>query len=265
MYYLSKLLKIRDLIEKSREIKQNSTKLYREFQEQFLKEKRKIELNSDYTAEGKDRLIKSLKKKKSRELLQISKNQRDLYMGNLNKAKELAEEVAFAKLPAVDQKKMERFDKSLSELKTEILLSTNPESAKVKLKKFIKSIDEYSLADKLKANFTELISPVIEQLDSKQKAQFKKDFQNMFDDVRKRSMTDEALETIELMDISNNLSQAKIFNQLVTQKAGENFGNEIASYINRPNDYFDRYPEDLEPISDTRTVEEIIEEENAKK
>jgi hypothetical protein len=260
---MSNIDKINELIQKAHDVRQGTTSLYRSFQEQFVEDRQKISFNRQYSDEGKRVLIEHLRKQKGVELLQLARSQRGLYDTYIADAKKLADKLAFAKPSKVDPVKAERFSKRLAEVKTEILLSTSAKSAKEKLEAFIATIDEHAFADTVKDQFAELVTPILATAGD-DGGRYRLELSQMFDGVRKGTMTPEAQEAAGLLESTEALAQSTIFIPLVEEKIKEHIGREAATYINRPDEYFAEHPEDDKPISRLRTHEEILMEELAK-
>jgi hypothetical protein len=260
---MSKVIQVRELIQKAHDIRQSSTGLYRAFQEQFIEDKLKIQQNRTYSDEGKRSLTESLVKRKSVELLQLTRSQKELYQHYLKQAKGIADGLAFAKPPKVDPEKEDRFNKRLAELQTELLLATSADSGKKKLESFIGTIDEHAFAVKVKGQFAELVTPILAAA-GPDGTRYRFELSHTFDAVRRQTMTPEALEAIECMELIEALSGSDVFNILVEEKAQEHFSAKTARFINKPEEYFAANPDDDKPVSKLKTVEEIFEEEAAK-
>lgn len=258
------LKEIRELLDKAHQLRNDSTGTYRKFQDEFLQAKREIENSKDYTTDGKRKLIESLQRRKTVELLQGARNMRNEFAKHLTEAKQAADAIAFAKAPKVDPVKAERFEKRLAEVKTEILLS-NAKRGKEKLTDFLNSIDEQQFAETVKAEFGTLIQPILEGAGN-DGAKYRHELLETFEAVKEQAMHPEAKEAMDIVQFADSMIEGRFFIPLVEEKAQEHFSKEAGFFINRPDDFFAAYPdEDGRPIPpNMKTVEQIIEEEEAK-
>jgi hypothetical protein len=247
---------IRELTNKAYEVKHSNTGLYSALQQEFRAKKVEIERNRDYTPQGRQKLIQSLEKKYTTKLMHLSRAQRGLFDKYLKEAKKEAEDLIHSKAPKVDPIKQERFEKRLGEFKTELMLA-NPKRGTQLLKDFIRSIDEQAFASRVKDEFSTIISPILNN-------ESKPEIAAMFEDVRTKSQNPETAEAQSLLEFTEGMMNGRFFDQLVEEKAGENLGDAAKTFVNDPDSYFEIYPEEDKPQTDLKTVEEVIEESNAK-
>jgi hypothetical protein len=91
------------------------------------------------------------------------------------------------------------------------------------------------------------------------------DLTKAFEELKTRSMDSEAKEAMQLADYAEAAMSNKYFSPLVEQNVQQNFGKLAHMYMEKPDEYFETFPEDDKPVSPFRSVEEIAEEEEAKK
>ena len=261
---MKSLKEIKELVEKARSLQEESTGLYRVFQEDYRKEKTSIEMNKDYSQEGKRKLVESLQKRKTVELLQGARNLKNLHSKYLSEAKDAAQNIVHAKTPDVDPVKEERFLKRLGEVKTEILLS-NAKKGKEILTEFLNTVDEQAFAGKIKDEFSTLIQPILSD-GGQDTAKFRRELFDVFEDVKNRSMHPEAREAMEIAEFAEASIKSRFFIPLVEEKATEHLGKEAGLFINKPDEFFEKYPDaDIKlPPNGIKTIEQIMEEEEAK-
>ncbi|NQX61818.1 hypothetical protein [Paenibacillus qinlingensis] len=241
---MSKVQEIVSLIEKAQEVKQTSTYKYRQFQDDYVVKKAQIKrkYSSDEAAEVSDYFGKV----KARELLLSLRSQKREYTESLLQAKQLAERLIHAKVPKVDAEKQERFEKCLTELRTEILLA-NPKTAKDKLAAFIQSIDEPAFATRVRDIFTDLVTPILQAAGS-DAGSYRQQLLGLFEGVKTSTLSEEAQEAIELLGVSEELLQTRTFNLAIETAIGQNFGPRISSFVNRPDEYFANNPDEDAPV-----------------
>jgi hypothetical protein len=260
---LMKIEKVKDLVTKAQQLQDDTTRMYRLFQDDFKKKQSEIKLNEEYSTKGKDKLVESLKVRSTIEFLKGARQQQSAYKGYLKDAKKEAEAIIHAKSPTVDADKMERFTKRFKEVKTEILLAPSSRRGKEILQEFLGSIDEQGLAVAVKEEFGDLIQPILSGAGN-DAVKFKHDLAKSFDDLKNRSLDPEALEAIQLAEYADAAINAKFYNPIVEQNVQQNLGKLAHMYMYNPDEYFETFPEDEKPASPFRSVEEIMEEEEAK-
>ncbi|PGS55099.1 hypothetical protein [Bacillus sp. AFS041924] len=253
---------IKELVTKAQDLQHNSTKEYRVLQDAFNLKKSEIQLNRDYTLEGKKKLTDSLRSKKTIELMQLSRNQSKMFKELLNEAKKEAENIVHSKSPKVDPVKEERFKQRLAEVKTEVLLSDAKKGKQI-LSDFLKTVDEQAFASEIKNEFSALVGPIL--ADAGQDArEYRIDLSKMFEEVKVRSMSPEALEAMRIAEYAGAAIGNDFFLPIVVEKSGENLGELASKFVNKPEQYFELFPEDAKyNPNGLKTMEEINEERDA--
>jgi hypothetical protein len=260
---MSKVQKVRDLVTKAQQLQDDTTRMYRLFQDDYKQEQAKIKSNEEYSTKGKEKLVESLKVRSTIEFLKGARQQQAAFKGYLKDAKKEAEAIIYAKTPAVDSEKMDRFSKKFNEVKTEILLASSPRRGKEILEQFLGSIDEAGLAVIVKDSFGEVIKPILADA-GPEAAKFKHDLMGSFEGLKNRSMDPEALEAIKLAEYAEASLNTKFYSPVVEQNVQQHLGKLAHTYMYTPDEYFSLFPEDEKPASPFRSVEQIMEEEAAK-
>lgn len=256
--------KIKEYYESAHSVLNNSNGLYRQFREQFNEEKTKIDTNPNYSATGKKDLTQRLNDRKKAEFMLIAKSQKELFTSYLQEAQKLADSLAYQNVPKVDEVKKERFQKSFNELKTELLLTTNPRSAKDKLKEFIGKIDEYGLFEIVKNEFASLSESMIDKTPQSERGELTKDLRQMYDSVKHNSVPPESHEAYELLDqINMMLERPRIFSLIALDAIEKDLGREAKELANDPEIYFEKYPDEEKTKIGERTIEDVQAELNA--
>jgi hypothetical protein len=260
---MSKIEKVRNLVTKAQQLQDDTTRMYRLFQDDFKKKQTEIKLNEEYSSKGKDKLVESLKTRSTIEFLKGARQQQTAFKGYLKDAKKEAEAIIHAKSPVVDAEKMDRFIKRFKEVKTEIVLASSPRRGKEILQEFLESVDEPGLAVVVKEEFGEVIKPILADA-GPEAARFKHDLMGSFEGLKTRSMDPEALEAIRLAEYADAAINTKFYSPMVEQNVQQNLGKLAHMYMYNPDEYFETFPEDEKPASPFRSVAEIMEEEEAK-
>jgi hypothetical protein len=245
---MSKIEKLKDIVTKAQQLQDDTTRMYRLFQDDFHNEKAKINSNEEYSEKGKAKLIESLKARKSVEFLKGARQQKTAFNKYLNDAKKEAESIIYGKSPKVDADKLDRFTSRFKEVKTEILLASSPRRGKEILEQFLGTIDEQGLAMVVKGEFGEVIQPILAEAGS-DVMKYRNDLNKAFEDLKTRSMDPDAIEAMRLADYADTALNTKYFSPIVEQNVLQNFGRLAQSYMERPDEYFQEFPEDNKPAS----------------
>lgn len=261
---MSKIEKVRELISKSQELQHDTTRMYRIFQQELLQKQSEIRLNQEYSEKGKQKLVESLKSRKTVEFLKNARTLQTEFKKNLTAAKKEAESIVYSKTPQVDPDKMERFINRFKEVKTEILLASSPRRGKEILDQFLSTIDEQGLAGIVKGEFADVIQPILSKAGADE-MKFSHDLNRVFEDLKTRSMDPEAKEAMEIAEYAEQAMNSKYFNSIVEQNVQQHLGKLAHMYMEKPDEYFETFPDDEKPESHFRSVEEILEEEEAKR
>ncbi|MFD6439374.1 hypothetical protein ACFWDG_06080 [Peribacillus sp. NPDC060186] len=249
---MTKLQSIKDKIEQAYDLKQASTGVYRRWQDEYRAEVSKISRNRNLTDSGKFKLKELLAERKTVELMKISKKQQDEYRSLLGEARKEARKVADSKLAEVDKAIAERFDKSFGELKTEVMLAT-PEKAIKILNDFVEGTEEPALVDKVRAEFSSIIAPVVGQA----KQEDKNKLIDLFEHTQRKAKGPEVIEAEQLMERAEGMSGEKFFGLAVMERVIEVHA-EAKKYLNDPDAFFEEYPGTEKINTKMRTEEEVI-------
>ncbi|MFB3160434.1 hypothetical protein ABLO26_03565 [Neobacillus sp. 179-J 1A1 HS] len=259
-----KIEKVRELVTKSQQLQDDSTRMYRLFQDDLKREQAEIKNNEEYSSKGKQKLVESLKSRKTIEFLKGSREMQMAYRNSLKDAKKEAESIIYAKTPQVDSDKLERFKNRFKEVKTEILLAPSSRRGKEILQEFLGSVDERGLAAVVKEEFGDIIQPILAGAGA-DAPKFRHDLAKSFEDIKTRSLDPEAIEAMRLAEYAEAALSAKFYSPLVEENVQQNLGKLAHMYMHNPDEYFETFPEDEKPESNLKTVEEILAEEDAKK
>jgi hypothetical protein len=261
---MSRVKKVRETVEKAQELQDQITGVYRRWQDDLQSEIAKIKMNYEYTSKGKEKLIDSLKSRKTIEFLKGARQQQTEFRKYLSDAKKEAEAIVYANTPAVDSEKMNRFTNRFKEVKTEILLATSARRGKEILQDFLVSVDEQGLAAVVKEDFGEIIQPILANAGADAQ-KFRHDLSKSFEDLKMRSLDPEAIEAMNLAEYAEAQINSKFYSPMVEQNVQQNLGQVAYAYMYNPDEYFEKFPEADKPISHLRTVKEVLEAEEAKK
>lgn len=255
--------KVRDLRSKAHEVQHGITKLYVEFRDKYRTEEAKIRTSDKYTAKGKEELIDRLKRRKTAELMQLSRSQHQLHDQYIAEASKLAEELAYQKAPKADAAKKERFDTAFHDIKTELMLTSNSERAKEKMKSFIEGLDEYEFFEAVKNDFRTLSKSIIEKASGQEQGKLREEMRRLFEDVKTKSKTDEAREAEVLVAQTENDVGSGLFKNIAIDAIRSDLGVEAADYANKPESYFKEYPDAEQIKPDEKTVDDVVAEAGA--
>lgn len=184
--------------------------------------------------------------------MKISKSQQDQYRSLLSEAQKEARKVADSKPAAVDKAIEERFEKAFGELKTAVMLAS-PEKAVKILNDFVEGTEEPALVDKVRAEFSTIIAPVIGQV----KQEDKNKLIDLFEHTQLKAKGEEVIEAEELMEQAEGMSGQKFFGLAVMERVLEVHA-EAQKYLNTPDAFFEEYPGTEKINTKMRTEEEVM-------
>jgi ElaB/YqjD/DUF883 family membrane-anchored ribosome-binding protein len=233
---MSKIDEIQELIEKAREIQSNSAGFYHGFRRDLADEVNAIDSDGDLSDDGKMKKKKAMHKEAEKVLMERAKKRKDEYEQLLSKAKVKAENLIHEPFSKVDDKKTATFNRKLNELKTELMLDTNHNTAQQRLTSFIDSLDEPSFHATVRDEFSNLLAPVV-SIAGSEAPQVKQKLFDMYEHVKTSTMSDEQLDASTLFDTSDKMIGAKLYNASVTEAANGDLGRSAAEYINKPHLY----------------------------
>lgn len=230
---------IREAYQKAEETRRAATTEFRKFMDGYNEERRKISANQDYSAEGRQKQLDKLAEERGREFLGAARDIQAEYKATLKAIKAAANDIYYAKTSQPDPEEMSRFQRDFSEIKTRILLA-NAEKGKKILQEFLGAIDNPAQADVVKAEFSTLIAPIMQDASASDLPHFRRDLQHAFDTVIQRSLPPEAFEAVNLAEQAEAaISSGKYFSLPVVQ-AAKGLGMAASVYANDPEKYFNK-------------------------
>jgi len=229
---------MKEHIQKAHEIKESATSKYRELLQKMNGEI--SEINNDFrlSPEGKQYLISDLKKEYKEELMKLAKQIKAEYQLELSKAKISAEKVLESPIKKPDENVIGKYREQVEELKTRVMLSLKPETAKDMVSEFVKGIDDPYLANEFKKEFATVITPIISNVHGAEGAKIKHALTETYDKLNKDFMTDEQREAKQIIESTGSMASAKVFNYTVLQSVSDSFGRDAAAIVNEPEKYF---------------------------
>lgn len=249
---MTNLQTIKEKIEQAYDLKHASTGVYRKWQDDYRAEVNKISKNRNLTDSGKFKLKELLAERKTVELMKLSKSQHDQYRSILSEAQKEARKVADSKPAAVDKAIAERFDKKFGEIKTAVMLAS-PEKAVKILNDFVEGTEDPALVDKVRAEFSSIIAPIVGQA----KQEDKNKLIDLFEHTQRKAKGAEVMEAEQLMEQAEGMSNAKFFSLAVMDRVIEVHA-EAQKYLNNPDAFFEEYPGTEKINTKMRTEEEVI-------
>lgn len=248
----------RELMSKADSVTSGMVGSYVQYRAELNSKIQKIRNDRELSPTGIQNRVELLKRKERAILMKEAKEIRQTYLDYLSKARLIANDIYFAKVPAADEVKQERFEKQLATLKTEVLLS-QPKQAVEKIKTFLAEIDEPSFFEQISGTFADLAAPVLNSAGDKAD-DYRHELSDMFDSARKSSLHPEALDAVNLLGYIDACENGRFFSMSVENAIETDFGHITKYYLNRPDDFFENYPDekDLIPVKGLNTEAYIL-------
>lgn len=252
--------KIKELQNKARQIESSIPKHYLEFRESLTGEILKIKGNKKYSESGKRELVEHLKKRKTVELMKWAREQYNQYDMYLREAYLISDRMAYRNIPKADAQKRGRFHNAFNDFKTELIFTNRPDDAIKKLRTFIEKTEEYEFISDIKREFSSLAKSIIEITDKDNVPKVRKELADLFEHTKNKSLPQESHEAFALLEQIESAVGSRIFNRVVQDAIKEDLGSEAAEYINKPNEFFEKYPEMEKIEPGIKTMEESLTE-----
>jgi hypothetical protein len=239
-------MKMRKHMEKAQEIKNGSAKFLHElnFETRTLVNKTKTDMM--LSAEGRQVKSKEVRAKKGVEFMQALHVRKNEYIGHLKKAQQAAMEILKTPIEKASNEEIHDFEKALKNLKTTIMLSTNPKTSEAKLNEFVSGIKHPYLASLLRDQFPSVVGDIIASAGSESQ-QYKMRLFDVYESLEKDFLTDEHREAQGIVQFTDSeIAGNRLFMGLAPdgmpslhmQSVIETFGNNIAKYIDNTDQYF---------------------------
>lgn len=239
--------KVREHIDKARIAESITTSEALERKRKVQAEMSEIMRNRDLSEIGRANAVSTLKQKHGIEFLQDAYQLKQIYMAELRKAKEGADSIVYAKPKKPNAVMLERFEDELKALKTELMLTTRADTAKQKVEAFIhkhvKTADDRFFAFRVRDEFQTIATPILETAGI-ESAKYRSILGEMFERLDQISLTDDAREARQILDLADSMMErGTLYSGLVIESMTDTLGGEYASYLNKPEVFFEDKPE----------------------
>jgi hypothetical protein len=229
---------MRENIQKAHEIRNGVTGQYRSIMMKLQEKEAKIKQDVNLSTVGQQEQIAKLKKEHSRELMQFAKQVKDEYQMEVIRAKGKAERFLENPNKKPDDSTLKKYEHSLNDLKTRVLLSIRPDRAAEMVAEYAKGIEDPYIASQLREQFAEVITPIISQANGADGAKLKASLTDVYSKLESNFITDEQSEAKQVIEQADAMFSAKLFNPLVIDNIKDSYDRRTADYINTPDTYF---------------------------
>lgn len=226
---------IRDYIDMAHDIRNQATGNYRRTLDSFRSGKSRI--NRLFPGANSKQAHTIYDRKSRRDLFKLIQHETNQYRAALRAASAAAEKIAHTAAPRPSDEIVERFERRLTDIKTEILIAPTPDTASQRLSSFIGSINDPWAAMRVKQEYGALVTPIITAAGS-QAGSFKIQLSKAFDELKTQALTEEAAQAIELHETAEGLLQCSIYPRIVKDTIAETLGRGAAAFIDTPDEYF---------------------------
>lgn len=251
------LREIAQLIDSASELKQGSVSTYRQFRDDYVKGIDRID-KAVGTSGDAAKMKEVWKGQNRRKLFQtLNANQQD-FTNKALKAKLLAEDMVSQKITAPAKNLADKFEASMANLKTRLLLAPNAQSGKEILSSFLQGTTDAWEASRIRDEFNVLVAPIIQSAGS-QAAHFKVELASVYDQVSQKSLTDTQREAAELVEIADSMVNSTMYGLAIVDSVSELFGPREATMVNQMDQYFKLYGRDAEiPVGTLTNAEKAL-------
>jgi hypothetical protein len=229
----------RQFYEEARGVTDLSTLVIREFQTEFQKEAKKIELDKHLTPEGKKAKLDALKKEHGINILKNAHTMKQKYHSKLEKARKEADAKIHASLTKPDDESVDRFNKSFNQFKIELMLTPGAETAKKKLMEFMSGIKDPYFANQVREGYAEVAGQILSAAGSS-RAKYQTELALLYQKLESDHSTPEIQEAREILHYAERgLEHGSVFSGGLHEDAVSRLvGKEFAVHLNTPEAYF---------------------------
>lgn len=259
----------KEYLEMAYEMKSAATGAYRKLAEKARAEINAVKGDADLSPQGREKKAEQLKRRHGIEVMQFAHTFRQMFRSEVKKARIAAQRELDKAAPKVDPAKLERFEKEYKRAKTSLLLAFSTDKAAQILNSLIGKADEPGLKALLVDRYGELAENVLAVSGNDPKTRAEMAYQ--FEGLQREALTPEQAEAKQVLDATEGLECAKVFNGIVEENLSGLAGHEYGRFINdtekffsseenaeyKPDDYV--HPEEVERqqrISDYKAEQE---------
>lgn len=229
---------MREHIQRAYQIREGVTSQYRSIMMKLQENEAKINQDVTLSPVGKKEKIAQLRKEHGRELMKFAKQVKDEFQMEIIKAKGKAERFLDNPNKKPDEAILRKYERSLNDLKTRVLLSLRSDRAAEMVTQFAKGIEDPYIANQLREQFAEVITPILSKVDGADGAKIKANLTQLYDRLENDFITDEQHEAKEVIENADALFNTKLFNPTVIDNVKQTYDRRIADYINTPDTFF---------------------------
>jgi hypothetical protein len=217
-------------IDQAYEILNGATGRYGELLTKMQEEIKKVKKDEKFSEQGKQFLIKELKNDFTEDLLKLSQQIKSEYQSELQKAKSVAEKSLDAPLKKPDEKAVSKYRQQVEDLKTRVMLSLQPESAKGLVEEFVKGISDPYFANEFRNEFATVITPIISTA-GQNAGQIKHDLAGTYEHLGNGFLSDEQREAQRIIETADSMMKSRVFNYSVLNSVNGEFGADTVAKL----------------------------------
>ncbi|MCJ7991117.1 hypothetical protein MUB15_20580 [Priestia sp. OVS21] len=217
-------------IDQAYEILNGATARYGELLTKMQEEIKKVKKDEKFSEQGKQILIKELKNDFKEDLLKLSQQIKSEYQTELQKAKSVAEKSLDAPLKKPDEKTVSKYRQQVEDLKTRVMLSLQPESAKGLVEEFVKGISDPYFANEFRNEFATVITPII-STSGQNAGQIKHDLAGTYEYLGNGFLSDEQREAQRVIETADSMMDSRVFNYSVLNSVNGEFGADTVAKL----------------------------------
>jgi hypothetical protein len=235
-------------IEKANEIRFSTTRKYREHKDKLRAEILRTHSNTMLSAEGKIEEKQRQREIAARELIQLTASTKAEYLKELDTAKKVARKILDAGLKAPDAETLSKFERSLADVKTAVMLSPNAVSAQQKLQAFVSGINDAYLADLTARAYPDLLSSITSKGSVTPEAI--SGLRELHTELNDRFKTEEQIEAAEIFASAEAMEKSDIYGLAVMDDVKNTYGRHVVAALDDP----EKALENIVPVEGNQAV-----------
>lgn len=220
---------IKQHFEKVHTMRQDLPRWYRElFREKLTEELQAVDRDINLSAQGKQAKKAEIRAKYRKEVLNWSKQCRDIQEAEFAEITKKARSVLDKPTTKPDDLTIDRFRRSIADLKADIAVGLSASSAVAQIRKLTDSVTDPYLGEMLRDEFANLVGMVGGGLTGEDRQALGKSLEGL----RSRTKLPEVIEAEDAVEMVAMMRQSNVFNPFVTGAIENDLGADVARAMN---------------------------------
>lgn len=188
----------------------------------------KVDSDRDLSDVGRAKKKDEIRAKYRTEALKLAKEMHEYQRSQFAEIEKKAKPLLNKATAKPDDLTVERFKRSLSDLKTDMLLNPNASTQVGKLQAFMAGVSDPYCAELMRDELAGIIAPIAGQIQGEQRGILSREVEGL----RERFTTPEVREAQDALEGIASMSKSMLIGPVVLDKMTTTFGNDVARLLN---------------------------------